>query len=67
MFGKAYENQILDEIWQPSVGKHEESGDGAGNAFGVSISLTNVGFSAIVWLVSLFSATASTDKLKLQT
>lgn len=67
MFGRAYENQILDEIRKSAVGEHEESGDGAGNAFGVSISLSNVGVSAIVRLVSLFSATASTDKLKLQT
>lgn len=59
---QTYQDEVLNEVGQASVGEHNQSGDGSGNSLCVSLS-RGVGISGVGALVAVLSATASRDQL----
>lgn len=57
-----YQDEVLNEVGQASVGEHNKSGDGSGNSLCVSFS-RGVGISRVGALVAVLGATASRDQL----
>lgn len=61
-----HENQILNEVRQTAIGQHEQSRHWAGNAFGVSVALSDVSVigGAVGVFVGLFCSAAAADELQ---
>lgn len=59
-----YQDQVLNEVGQASVGEHHEPGDGSGNSLRVSFSW-GVRVSRVGTLVAVLGAAASRNQLKI--